>query len=255
MIKRDMWMPPMYSRGPVYTYELTSRAAEGVDEELFAQLFGPIEDLPSTCFPANRLDESRREIFVSYCTELDCWHEDLDFLLFEMDTSVRYVHPERLDLKRLAILYHTDDFYFRIHADREKVFKMVSIFLGLGIPDRDTNFNDKVIDELGRRGLSDLKKLLSDLSSDPMLTEAIRRRNPFAHRLARRDWQGVDWRSLKSNQRIDDQLYYVSESDGIDRITDLDRFHMDRLKEFCRICERLARFRDELVAALKASCP
>lgn len=255
MERKEMWMPPMYSRGPLYTYELTSRAAEEIDEELFAQLFGPIEDLPSTCSPANRLDESRREIFVSYCMELDCWHEDLGFLLFEMDTSVRYIHPERLDRKRLAILYHTDNFYFRIHAYREKVFQLVSVFLGLAIPDRHPQFNDKVLEELKSRGLGELNRLLSDLSSDPMLVEAIGRRNPFAHRLARRDWEKRDWSSLQSNQRINDQITNVSESDWIERFANFESFHFARLEEFGRICERLAEFRDGLVAALKASCP
>lgn len=171
-----MWMPPIYSRGLVYTYELTSRAATEVDEETWAQLLGAFEEAGSdpafTISPANRLDESRRDAFVRYCMELDFWHEDLDFLLFEMDTSVRYFHQDRLDLKRLSVIYHTDNFYFRIHAYREKVFKLVSVFLGLGIPDRDPKFNDKVFDELGRRGLGEVKRLLSDLSSDPMLVEA-----------------------------------------------------------------------------------
>lgn len=207
-----MWMPPMYSRGLLYTHELTSRAAEEIDEELFAQLFGPIEDLPSTCSPANRLDESRRETFVSYCMELDFWHEDLDFLLLEMDTSVQYIHQERFDLKRLAILYHTDNFYFRIHAYREKVFQLVSVFLGLGIPDRrHPQFNDKVLEELKSRGLGELNRLLSDLSSDPMLVEAIGRRNPFAHRLAKRDS-----RILRSDERIYDR----SDSEKKDKITE-----------------------------------
>jgi len=187
--------------------------------------------------------------------ELDCWHEDLDFLLFEMDTSVRYFHQDRLDLKRLAIIYHTDNFYFRIHAYREKVFQLVNVFLDLGIPDHHPNLNDKVFEKLGQRGLSELSRLLGDLTSDPALSEAIGRRKSFAHRLARRDWEGLDWRSLQSNQRIKDQITNVSESDRVERFPNFEAFHRSRLKEFGRICERLAKFRDELVVALKASCP
>ena len=81
-----------------------------------------------------------------------------------------------------------------------------------------------------------------------MLVEAIRRRNPFAHRLAKRDWS-----ILASDQRVDDLIYGIGEIDQIDRITDLDRHHMDKQEEFGRVCERLAGFRDQLIAAIKAS--
>jgi len=40
MERREMWMPPIYSRGPLYTSELTSRLAEEVDEETWAPAIG-----------------------------------------------------------------------------------------------------------------------------------------------------------------------------------------------------------------------
>lgn len=253
-----MWMPPMYSKGPVYTRELTPEADAKVPDEVLELFFGPCEQSGDQAASLEKcyrryyqLDEDHRKELVSYCMELDFWHEDLDFLLFEMDTSVQYIHQERFDLKRLAILYHTDNFYFRIHAYREKVFQLVSVFLGLGIPDRrHPQFNDKVLEELKSRGLGELNRLLSDLSSDPMLVEAIGRRNPFAHRLAKRDS-----RILRSDERIYDYIYDRSDSEKKDKITDLNLYHILKLEDFGRICERLAEFRDGLIAALKASCP
>ncbi len=254
---REMWMPPMYSKGLVYTRELTPDALAEIDEETWQML---VEGCEQSCEGKYtryyQLDEVHRKALVSYCMELDFWHEDLDFLLFEMDTSVRYFHQDRLDLKRLAIIYHTDNFYFRIHAYREKVFQLISVFLGLGIPDRYPQFNDKVFEELESRGLSELKRLLSDLSGDPKLSndpiwsEALGRRNPFVHRLAKRD-SGI----LRSDERIYDHIYVRSDSEKKDKITDLNLYHILKLEDFGRICERLARFRDGLVAALKASCP
>lgn len=263
MERKEMWMPPMYSKGLVYTCELTPEADAKVPDEVLELFFGACEQSDNQAVSLEKcyrryyqLNDDHRKELVSYCMELDFWHEDLDFLLFEMDTSVRYFHQDRLDLKRLTIIYHTDNFYFRIHAYREKVFHLISVFLGLGIPDRYPQFNDKVFEELGSRGLDELKRLLSDLSGDPKLSndpiwsEALGRRNPFAHRLAKRDW-GV----LKSEERIYDYIYARSDPDKVDKLTDLDRYHMIKLEEFGCICERLAKFRDGLVAALKASCP
>ncbi len=246
----------MYSKGLVYTHELTPGGIETVSDELFDQLIKALEQSGNEPRPLEerytryyQLDEAQRKDLLNYCLELDFWHEDLDFLLFEMDTSVRYFHQDRLDLKRLAVIYHTDNFYFRIHAYREKVFQLVSVFLGLGIPDRDPKFNDKVLNEIDRKGLGGLRRLLSDLCSDPALSEATGRRNPLAHRLAKRDWA-----ILRSDERLHEYVYGSSDSEKIDKVTDLERYHVIKLDEFGRICERLAKFRDELVVALMASC-
>lgn len=257
--EREIRMPPLYSKGMIYTRELTPEGIAELSDEDAAEVIElcdrssielrPLEERYSRYY---QLDEGQRKELLSYCMELDFWHEDLDFIPYEMDTSVRYFHQDRLDQKRLAINYHTDNFYFRIHAYREKIFKLVNIFVGLGIPDRphEVNFNDRVLDELGRQDLSEIKRLLSDLFSDPLLSEAIRRRNAFAHRLAKRDC-GI----LKPDERIYDHIYVRKDSDKRDKIMDLDLYHMIKENEFSRICERLAKFRDELVAALKASCP
>jgi len=262
MRETEQWMPPLYSKGPLYTRGLTDKGIEEVSDES-AQM---IEEMLEACRESgidlqleevgcrryHQLDEVQRKELVSYCMELDFWHEDLDFLLFEMDTSVRYFHQDRLDLKRLAVIYHTDNFYFRLHAYREKVFKLVSVFLGLGIPDRHLQFNDKVFEKLKERGLSELSKLLSALSSDsklsndPIWSEAIARRNPLAHRLAKRD-SGI----LKSDERIYDHIYVRGDTEKKDKITDLNLYHIIKLEEFGRICERLSSFRDEVVLALR----
>lgn len=256
MKEREHWMPPMYSKALIYTSELTPEAIQEVSDEDYTQLIEACEragiqlnSLEEKYTRYYQLHEIQRNELVSYCMELDFWHEDLDFLLFEMDTSVRYFHQDRLDLKRRAVIYHTDNFYFRLHAYREKVFRLLNVFLGLEIPDRDPMFNDKLISELASKGLGELKSLLSDLSNDPMWSEFIVRRNRFAHRLAKRDL-GI----LRSDERMYDLLYDRSDSEKKDKITDLNLYHIYKLEEFGRICERLAKFRDGLAAALKASC-
>ena len=53
---------------------------------------------------------------VRYCFELDAIHEDLDWLLSELDTDVGIRYNDRPDLMRNAVVYHVHNYHYRVHA-------------------------------------------------------------------------------------------------------------------------------------------
>jgi hypothetical protein len=114
----------------LYTSELTPRL--DVSEEIARILFeGEPEPARSKVrVQFDGLDEVDRKAVVAYCEELDCLHEDLGFILFELDQAVTVLYRDSLHLKRLAIICYSDSFHCRVHAYREKVFRLVNHFLG-----------------------------------------------------------------------------------------------------------------------------
>lgn len=255
MRKVSEWMPPRYFEKPVYTWELTPRISEEARALLVADGFEVGGEAPrseKTHQQFSQLDEDDRTAVVRYCEELDCLHEDLDFILFELDGSVRFFYQDKLDLKRLALIYHADNFYLRVHAYREKAFKLINHYLGLKIHDenQDSKFNEIVLAEVHRRGHKEVEELLRNLCREGLFREAFRRRNHFVHRLAERDWP-----MLAAGRRISDHAVSPSEVEEIDRVTNLDVLHMKKQEELGLICKRLARFRDDLVSALRSMEP
>src|SRR3989304_1310188 len=120
---------------PLYTAELTPRT--DLSEELCRIIDnalgheGPPGPPSKVRVHFARLGEEDRNEVVAYCEELDCLHEDLDFLLSELDQAVEALYHNSLHLKRLAIISYSDSYYFRVHAYWEKVYKLVKHFLGL----------------------------------------------------------------------------------------------------------------------------
>jgi hypothetical protein len=213
--------------------------AIGSDEEVPAER----QDLPN---PFERL--SRNQALVSYCLELDAIHEDLDFLLYEMDMAVRFLHAELLDDKRMALVYHSDNFYLRIHAYWEKVFALVNHCLELGFLDADHNLRGKVFAALSQPRLRQVSEILNGLQRDPMISKAIRRRHRLVHAIAEREWTVIS-----PEQRADEHFRGRRAVDEIERMGNVEELHRGRQEEFGRMCGRLARFRDDLVKALQAA--
>ena len=137
---------------PLYTTNLTPRL--DVPEEVWRIVFEGEEMPRPTAHRGHyeRLDADDRKAVVAYCEELDCLHEDLQFILEELDQSVKTLYANSLHLKRLAIVYHLDNFYFRVHAYREKVFKLVNHFLSLQVQDDEAGFNGRLLSTLRLTG-------------------------------------------------------------------------------------------------------
>lgn len=247
-------MLPRYPGGPIYR----DLVPPGKDREELADLVRqgtPQQKEKLRCYLSEayvrfwKLENQDREGFASYAAELDCLHEDFDFILFELEGAVNHFYSDNLDLKRLALIYHEDNFYYRIHAYREKLFKLINHALGLKLRDdsRAVSFNKEVLERLQDTGFVEIAELLENLPRDRIFSKFIARRNRLSHGLAERE---KGWATITTERRIEDRIDVTSDVDQIDRVTDLDRLHKQKQSELGDVCERLARFRRELVAAL-----
>lgn len=241
----------------LYTTVLTPRL--DISDELARILFEGEPEPPKSNVRVqlDSLDEADRKAVIAYCEELDCLHEDLDFIIFEFDQAVTALYSESLHLKRLAIICYSDSFYFRVHAYREKVFKLVNHFLRLKLPDKpwkekDSNntstsgFNDKLLKLLRATRKPELADFLETFHRDKALNEAIRFRHLTTHALAHRDWPTVT-----AARRIDDQELARSAAYELDRETDLDRLHRRVQRRLGALSARLAQFRRDLVVLME----
>ncbi|MBI4590359.1 MAG: hypothetical protein HY725_16130 [Candidatus Rokubacteria bacterium] len=182
--KASEWMPSQYSKGPTRRWLLAKRL-------IFAL----------TSWTRKTVKE-----FVSYCEEGDCLHEEFDRILFELDGVVRFLYPDRLDWIAQSLVYHEDNFYFRVHSYREKVFKLINYGLELKIPEDSRKFNDTVFARVRGRGLGDIENLLGEpCGSDKAFSEAFRPRKHVAHLLAMRE----PGSALVAGRRVDAHIFGV----------------------------------------------
>ncbi len=241
----------------LYTAELTPRL--DISDELARILFeGEPEPAKSKVrVQYDALDVVDQRAVVAYCEELDCLHEDLGFILDELDQAVTALYKDSLHLKRLAIICYSDSFHFRVHAYREKVFRLVNHFLGLrlretGGDQKDSNkggrngFNEKVLKLLIATRRPELASLLQSFHRDKALNEVIRFRHLAVHALAHREWP-----TITAARRVDDQTLARSAAYKLDRETDLDRLHHKVQKRLEVVSVRLDQFRRDLVALLE----
>ena len=167
------------------------------------------------------------------------------------------LYRDSLHLKRLAIICSSDSFHFRVHAYREKVFKLVNHFLGLKLPEKvqqekdstkanETGFNEKLLKLLRATRNAELAQLLEVFRRDKALNEAIRFRHLAAHALAHREWPTVT-----ATRRVDDQALARSAAYKLDRETDLDRLHRKVHKRLGAVSARLDQFCHDLVSLLE----
>jgi hypothetical protein len=241
----------------LYTAALTPRT--DVPEEIARILDGdePRPQRAKVRTHFDRLGEEDRYALVAYCEELDCLHEDLGFIIAELDQAVAVLYSRSLHLKRLAIICHSDNFNFRVHAYREKAFKLVNRFLGLKLPEKggekknsagdgSPGFNEKLLKLLRTTRRLDVAELLEVFRRDKVLNEAIHFRHLAAHARAHREWP-----TISAGRRVDDRRLARSAAYKIDRETDLDRLHQRVQKRFATVNARLEQFRRDLVAHLE----
>jgi hypothetical protein len=244
----------------LYTGELTPRL--DVPDEI-ARLIFDGEPKPSrhpVRLHFERLDEEDQRGVIAYSEELDCLHEDLGFIAEELEQAVVVLYRRSLHLKRLAIICHSDNLAFRVHAYREKVFKLVNHFLRLKLVDRpkqrgvstdeSLGFNDKVINMLGATKRPELATLLGMFRREKVLSQALEFRRLLAHGRAIREWD-----TITARRRVDDQTFARSPAYELDRETDLDRLHRKVQKRFGAIQTRLEQFRRDLVLGLERAVP
>src|SRR6058998_57978 len=111
---------PPFRKVALYTAELTPRfeVPENLRVMLDPLLWGKPYDPGSyrAAYPwFFRLNEDDQRALIEYCEELDCLHEDLEFILFDLQTAVEFSYPEEPYFQRLALIYHTDNVDVRVH--------------------------------------------------------------------------------------------------------------------------------------------
>lgn len=243
----------------LYTLRLTPRFE--IPDDVWAVvapiLFDEVPARPSIpeAYPwfFRRGDENRIG-FMRYCEELDCLHEDLDFALLDLDRAYEESYSDRLlnvdaatYFRRLAVLYHAENVDFRVHAYRERVFRLLQHFFAIETSKDDDwkNFNDKIRGELKKRNLDGVLAQLDALRSDPV-RRALERRRLFTHHLKERD----EWKLLTPETRIDDGIVGASTIDKAERYYNLEAAYEQRRTQINELCERLAQFRDGLTREL-----
>jgi hypothetical protein len=235
-------IPLRYSKGWIYTSGLTVLAH--IRPELEALLLEPGEK-PAMPDVFDQL--SADPAFVGCCLDLDTVHEDLDFLLYEMDTSFGLPYKSLAD-KRMTLVYHSDNFYLRVHAYREKVFLLLNRSLQLGHSDNDRRLREKVFADLRDRHLDQVNKLLNNFQLDPSIDDIFQLRKRLVHGLSKRDWKVISM-----ERRFNEYFYESRAVDNLADLGNLTELHRLRQQEFGQVCARLSEFRDELVAALQVA--
>lgn len=245
---------PPFRKVALYTAKLTPRFE--VPEDLRTMLDPILWDKPyepgsyRAAFPwFFRLGEDDRDVLIDYCEELDCLHEDLEFILFDLQTAVEFSYPENPYLQRLALIYHMDNVDVRVHAYREKIFKLVDCFLGRSEHRRDapgTNFNKQVCDALSQRHCGKVITVLNRLSREVRIKSALERRRLFVHGLARRDWA-----LLEASHRIDEQISEPGPITDLEQQANLVALQQQRIADVDSLCELLAQFRYDLATELQ----
>jgi hypothetical protein len=249
-----------YSKGWIYTQTLTPLF--DADPMSWAIIEGmlEVENLPETHESIGeflgkiraRVGEpsspgtSGDDLLTEYCLECDAMHEDLDFLLYEMDLSVTRLHETALDERRMALLYHMDNFTLRIAAYREKVFQLVNQVLGLKVDPKNRGLRDRVRHLLRERGWASIDDLLLRFERDSPIATIVERRHALLHRIAFRPSE-----TLRARRRAEDSANPLDPISKIDRLTYVENLHDRIQREFGAVCNVLAEFRTNLADSLR----
>jgi hypothetical protein len=189
---------------------------------------------------------------VRYCFELDAIHEDLDWLLSELDTDVGIRYKNQPDLMRNAVVYHVQNYHYRVHAYREKTAQLLNACLDLGRSAREVNA-ERVLEAIGsnpeHRAIHDL---LSGLINDQEVKAIVERRNLIAHRalLEYKSGKGT-WQVVTPERRAQDYFDIGGLSQEAQRFFNLDDFHRHESQRLREVTSFLKRFRYGLTRSLR----
>jgi len=112
--------------------------------------------------------------------------------------QVLYDDPDRLYFKKFSVVYHSDNFFVRVHKLKDNVYTLVGKMMGVEREYRERAFFKQVFERLEARKLHAVAKCLHTFETDKALKEALRQRNFFVHRYRREP----DWPMLDAGQRF-----------------------------------------------------
>lgn len=208
-------------------------------------------DAPPSDGLANKAQQFRR-----LGQDLHVLEYDLTSILFAFKTAyqVDYQGGEHLSLKKFSIVYHTDNFYVRVHKVIEDVEALLALLGGVD-PARRPRKGDPSRREAMEKALKTVGRLTSlqtlrQVRENTLIKEAVEARNMFVHLYRHEPDSEWRWAMLAPEARIREydhgpdvlaeELRRLAEPEHLDNYADE---RANRLLETLRVIQE---FRDRL---------
>jgi hypothetical protein len=188
--------------------------------------------------------------FWQLSLELEVLEHDLAECIneFAMAVHTHYAEPRDLELKKFAVVYHTDNFYVRVHKLIENAYGLAALTVGLDPeqkPSRgERNFRRRVREALGRANLHGIRRVLEEFVANPQIDQAVTARNRFVHFFR----EELDWAMLSHADRFqepDDPM--ARDVREIAQVSQLDIYAEGKREELVRTLTVVREFRDSLL--------
>jgi hypothetical protein len=202
-------------------------------------------------YPSRESFLGAQESFVPLGWELTILDSDLAQCLNEFKTSyqVLYQDPGELFLKKFAVLYHTDNFYIRVHKLIENLYQFLGKVAGIegGSRRADPPWREQVRIALDRRRMEAIGELVRTFEGNRRIEKAIGERHLFVHRYR----PEPRWPMLQPKERFYEASDYYGDGMAreIRRITethDVDRYADRKCDELYETLQVIRQFRDRL---------
>ena len=197
------------------------------------------------------MDEASPPAAARYCFELDAIHEDLRWILSEMDAASD-LSTQRPDLMRVAVIYHVQNYHYRVYAYREKLAQLINAVLELGLAEKRGVNAERVLDRLRCHedpAYRPIYDLLRGLMNDPQIRDVVDRRTLFTHRALLVYHSGKNkWQLITPEKRAQEHFDADGVSQEVQLWSDLQAFHSHEAAEMRKIVRRLKGFRYDLTA-------
>lgn len=186
--------------------------------------------------------------------ELEVLEHDLTECINEFTMAYRcyYSQPEDLELKKFSIVYHTDNFYVRVHKLIENTYGLLSVMLGMDPtrrPDKkEPGLREQVRERLKQTGLLQVWKIIAAFEGNDAVLQVVKARNLFVHRFR----EERKWPMLGAGRRYqDDDDSMAKDIQEIEQLPQLDNFAKQKFDEFVAVLDIIRDFRDRLFDTLQ----
>jgi hypothetical protein len=197
---------------------------------------------------------TQRPAAARYCFELDAIHEDLDWILSEMSTACDSP-TERPDLMRVAVVYHVQNYHYRVYAYREKLAQLINAVLALGLAEKREVNAERVLDKLrchDNPAYGSIHDLLCGLMNDSRIRAVVGRRTLLTHRALIEYRSGKNkWRIITAEKRAQEYFDADGVSQEVQLWSDLQAFHRHESAEMRKVVGLLEGFRHDLTKSLR----
>lgn len=180
--------------------------------------------------------EEEADRFRRFGQELQVLEWDLTECLNEFRTAYRLLYRDKKDLalKKFSIVYHTDNFYVRVHKLIEDIYALLGLTVGLD-PKRKPRAGtlsrrQQVWQVLNQPGLGTIASTLRGFENYRLVKRAVEARNMFVHLYREEPQHEWRWAMLAPVSRLQEftedpdeieaELRRVSEPEHLDDYAD-----------------------------------